>query len=229
MQEKNCVKESEERSRLLREEELLSSVDKETKIRIYELESELYANLATLQSISKSFEESRLDPVTFKRLLKALMKTCFKVKQELEKYGLDVKEFIKNQGFLEEFNLAIKNLEWDSNLDSSIYAISLESPGRIAVKTYELASSFITLSDSVKLRISCEVLYNLLNELFNELTKYPGFSSTHPVCKEVREWQVKLKDFNPSDILDEKTSLELENAIQTWRNEFECMIKKACM
>ncbi len=215
--------------RLVSERELLATVDEATMKRIYELEAELYANLATLQSISKSFEESHIDPATFKRLLKALMKASFKAKHELEKLGLDVKEFIRNHGFLEEFNLAVKNLDWNVEADSSIYEILLESPGRIAVKTSEVVSNFITLSDLVKIRASCEFISTFLNELFIALSKYPGFSSTHPICKRILEWQSKLKDLNPSDKLDEKTSLELDNAIQIWKSEFDSIIRKACL
>ncbi len=217
-----------EDSKSMKEEVFLSSLDEDTRKRIYELESELYANLATLQSISRSFEESRLDPATFKRLLKAIMKTSFKAKHELEKLGLDVNEFIKNHGFLEEFNLAVKNLKWDIGEENSIYEISLESPGIIAGKTSDVVSSFITLSDSVKIRAECKQIYPLLNELLIALSKYPGFGSSHKVCKEIMDWQAKLKNFNPSDKLDEKTSLELDNAIQLWKSEFDATIKKAC-
>ena len=226
----SSLKDSETASKPLRSEEAVtSSVDEETKKRIYDLESELYSNIATLQSIAGNFEEGRVDPPTFKRLLKSLMKAAFKAKRELENLGLDVKEFIKREGFLEEFNLAIKKLEWEPGADTSIYEILLESPSRIAAKTYETVTSFDTLSDLIKLRYNatCEFTSNLLNDLLIALRNYPGFGPRHWICEEIAECQNRLKNLKPSDLLDEKTLVEFDNKIQIWRNEFYKMIKEA--
>ena len=215
-------------SGLLSEEKLLLKLNEEDKKKLYSLESELYGNISTLDSITKNFEEGRVDPATFKRQLRSLMKGTFKAKKELEKIGLDVIEFIKNQGFLEEFTLALNKLKLTSSKDSIIYDIMLESPGRIASKTFNITSDIATILDLVKLRYNAtyEMTLSLLNELQISFRNYPGFGSTHWIYEEIEQWKNKLNNKKLSAILDENTLTELENRITIWKNEFYSIIKE---
>lgn len=210
------------------EKQLLSLLDEENKNLLYALESELYADIATLQSLSKNFEEGRIDPSTFKRQLKALMKNAFKSKYDLENMGLDVESFIASQGFLEEFNLAVKKLKLEPGGSSAIYDILLESPAKIAAKTYDIVTNFDTLSDLVKLRYNAtyELTSTLLNDLLISVRNYPGFGSDHWICREIISWQNQLAEGKSDDLLDEKIIEKLDNRVSIWKNEFYQKIKE---
>jgi len=215
-----------EKEKLLPEKQLLEKLDGNLKKKLITLESELYANIATLNSISKNFEEGRVDPTTFKRQLRALMKSTFKAKRELEKLGLDVIDFIKNEGILDEFTAAVNKLKLTSDKDTIRYSIMLESPGKIASKTFNIASEFATILDLVKLKYNAtyEMVIKSLTELQNSFRNYPGFGSKHWIYIEIEQWKKKLNTGKPSEVISEETLSSLESSINMWKNEFDAII-----
>ncbi|MHA1754925.1 MAG: hypothetical protein ACTSYR_05365 [Candidatus Odinarchaeia archaeon] len=210
------------------EKELFEILDESSRSKLVKLESELYANITTLDSIIRNFQEGRIDPASFKRLYKSLMRDVFKTKIELEKLGLDVSDFLKKYNLNEEYKLAVKKLKLESEDDSLIYEIMFESPGKIATLTFNLASEFASISDLVKLKFNAtyELTSFFLKELKTSFIKYPGFGRNHKITKEIEEWINKLKNGNPESIIRDNMLKELEDKIREWKQEFYLKLKE---
>ena len=76
-----------------------------------ELEAELFATIATLDTLAKSYENNEIEQVAYKKQLRALIKDIFKIRMKLERITkFDITEFIEREKLDEKYPKGIKHL-----------------------------------------------------------------------------------------------------------------------
>ena len=203
-------------------------LDEKTQEKITNLEAEIYADITTLDTIIKNFENGKIDKALFKRQYRFLMKNIYKTKAKLEKIGVNVSEFLEKENIIEEYRLAVKKLKLGPQDEQLLYDVMFESPAKIALLTMELTEAFDTISDLMELKTTATygIVAEELQELKNAFIKYPGFNRNHKIILEIEELVKKLKREKQDGFLEENTIEKLKTKINDWREEFRVKLNE---
>ncbi|TFF86543.1 MAG: hypothetical protein EU551_01155 [Promethearchaeota archaeon] len=200
---------------------LRKKINKEDQLQI---EAEFYSCIATLNSVVKNFEEGKLDPPTYKRQLRSLMRDAFKSQLELKEFDYNLEEFLKNEKIIEKFPFAAQKLRFadKTTLEISPLDIAVVSTAQIASMSSDLVSHFITISDYTKLDMAkVNSIIPILDDILLILAKFPAFGMDYWVYKAASQWREKLSLLNPNEILDEDDNNKLEFDVVRWAQDFK--------
>lgn len=203
-----------------------------------ELEAELFATIATLDTLTKSLIEGDLDPTLYKRQLRSLMRDAFKARIKLDTLNFSLDKFIKKEQIIEKFPYGAERLrvaEGDipsmpASGEGSIDSIgpSFVSVSNIAAKTADVVADLIELIDLAKLRsvARIDLIVPNLDDILLLLENFPGFGKDYWVYVEIERWRDNLKKESPDKIIDEEMAKNLEyNAIR-WLNDFRRRLRE---
>jgi hypothetical protein len=203
-----------------------------------ELEAELFATIATLDTLTKSLIEGDLDPTLYKRQLRSLMRDAFKARMKLDKMNFDVDMFVKNEKIIEKYphgaerlRLAEGRMPSMPNSDEvSVETIgpSFVSVSNIAAKTADVVANMIELIDLAKLRsvARIDLIVPNLDDILLLLEKFPGFGKDYWVYKEIERWRDNLKKESPDKVIDEEMAKNLEYNAVRWLNDFRRRLRE---
>ncbi len=203
-----------------------------------ELEADLYAITATLDTLTKSFNEGELDPYIYKKQLRSLMRDAFKTRMQLDKLKFQLEAFLKREKIIEKFPYGAERLRLGEGSKPSIptsdetsietFGQSFVSVSGIAAKTADVVADLIELIDLAKLRsvARVDILVPNLDDLLLLLEKFPGFGKDYWAYIEIERWRDNLKKESPDKIIDEEMAKNLEyNAIR-WLNDFRRRLRE---
>ena len=188
------------------------------------IEAEFYSCIATLNSVIKNFEEGKLDPPTYKRQLRSLMRDAFKAQLELKEIDYNMEEFLKREKIAERFPFATQKLRFSekSIVEISPLEIASVSKAKIATMSSDLVAHFITISDYTKLDMAkVSSIMPILDDILLIIEKFPGFGKDYWVYKAANQWREKLSVKNPNEILDSDENSELEFDVVRWAQDFK--------
>ena len=191
---------------------------------LLEIEAEFYSCIATLNSVVKNFEEGKLDPPTYKRQIRSLMRDAFKSQMELQEINYDMEGFLKNERIIEKFPFAAQKLRFTdkSTFEISPLDIATVSTAQIATMSSDLVSHFITISDYTKLDMAkISAIMPILDDIILIIEKFPGFGKEYWVYIAVNQWRDKISVVNPSEILNSEDNSKLEYDVVRWAQDFK--------
>jgi len=173
----------------------------EENIKIFEIESELYALVNTIKNLWVKYQENTINENFFRKALRNGVKGLLKINISLKEKGLLLSKVLKDMDFVKEYNNAVKtidkvliinphkeNFEFldgdHSYFSNSIKSSILELPGI----TSEITTSFITLMDALKLEglRNSDLIMKLFKELKLSLKNFPGIDDITLKIEEIK-------------------------------------------
>jgi hypothetical protein len=203
-----------------------------------ELEAELFATIATLDTLTKSLIEGNLDPTLYKRQLRSLMRDAFKARMKLDTLNFNLDKFIKEEKIIESYPYGAERLRLaEGDIPSipppgedSIETIgpSFVSVSNIAAKTADVVADMIELIDLAKLRsvARIDLIVPNLDDILLLLENFPGFGKDYWAYVEIERWRDNLKKDSPDKIIDEEMAKDLEYNAVRWLNDFRRRLRE---
>jgi hypothetical protein len=168
-----------------------------------EYEAELYACIATLNSLMCNFDKGNIELATYKRQVQSLITDIMKARTMLEKTGISTEEFFRSERIEEQYPVVMqkfKLLDSGDTLQSFIESLSI-TKADLASSTAEIVSSLITLSDYAHLGgdiVKVESLIPIMDKVLSLLRQFPTTRGDYWGLTLLSEWHDKLLAM-PSD------------------------------
>jgi hypothetical protein len=196
-----------------------------------EIEADLYADIATLNSLMSNFEKGNLDIATYKRQVQSLITDVMKSKVILEKTGITMQEFMKEEKIIEQYPVVsekFKSLESDTTLESFIESLSI-TKADVASATAEIVTDLITLSDYAKLggdMAKVESLIPIMEVLINHLADFPSTRGDYWGLELLRDWLTRLSKLPVDAVLGAIEAKRLETDVNRLLDDFKRRLKE---
>jgi hypothetical protein len=144
-----------------------------------ELESELFAIVNTIISLNQNYESGNLKDNFFQRSIKSAMNDLLKINLSLNKYSIELSNFLANMNITNDYYKAIEIINKLSSLNISTNQFSKSTSSSILEiprLTSEITSSFITVMDALKLETfdNNEIIFDLIKDLKKNFDRFPG-------------------------------------------------------
>jgi hypothetical protein len=208
-----------------------TSVEKKLTPDQLECEADLYADIATLNSLMSNFERGNIDIATYKRQVQSLITDMLKCKNILEKTGISIQEFMREEKIMEQYPLVyerFKALESDATLESFIESLSV-TKADVASETAEVVTSLITLSDYAKLggdMARVESLIPIIEVLLEVLEDFPTTHKDYWGLQLLRNWQTKLSMLPVDAVLAADEAKKLETDANRLLDDFKRRLRE---
>ena len=196
-----------------------------------EIEADLYADIATLNSLMSNFEKGNIDIATYKRQVQSLITDVMKSKVMLEKTGITMQEFMKEEKLLEQYPLVsekFKSLESDTTLESFIESLSI-TKADVASGTAEIVTDLITLSDYAKLggdMAKVESLIPIIEGLMKFLEDFPTTRKDYWGLELLRDWLTILSKLPVDAVLGASEARRLETDANRLLDDFKRRLRE---
>lgn len=162
-----------------------------------EYEAELYACIATLNSLMCNFEKGNVELATYKRQVQSLITDIMKARILLERTGISMEEFLRNERIPEQYPVVMEKfglLDSGDTLKSFLESLNI-TKADLASSTAEIVSSLITLSDYAHLGgeiVKVESLIPILDKVLSLLRQFPTTRGDYWGLSLLDEWHNKL-------------------------------------
>nr|MDO8099291.1 hypothetical protein [Candidatus Njordarchaeota archaeon] len=196
-----------------------------------EFEAELYACIATLNSLIYNFEKGNIDVSTYKRQVQSLIEDIMKSKVKLESTGISMEEFLIEEEIVEQYPFACEKfqlLESPETLESFIESLAV-TKADVASGTAEIVTNLITLCDYTKLggdMARVETLLPLVDELLSLLQKFPTTRKDYWGLDLLREWHKQLSSLPYDAVLTPDRTKRLETDSVRLFNDFKRRLRE---
>lgn len=196
-----------------------------------EIEADLYADIATLNSLMSSFEKGNADIATYKRQVQSLITDVMKCKVMLEKTGITMQEFMKEEKIMEQYPLVcekFKSLESDETLVSFIESLSV-TKADVASGTAMIVTDLITLSDYAKLGgdvAKVESLIPLIEGLVKLLQDFPTTRKDYWGLELLKDWDTRLSALPVDAVLNANEAKRLETDVNRLLDDFKRRLRE---
>ena len=200
-----------------------------------EIEAELFATIATLDTLTKSLIEGDLDPTLYKRQLRSLMRDAFKARMKLDKMNFNLNKFLEKEKIIEKFpygaerlRLAEGTMPTSDEIPVGTIGPSFVSVSNIAAKTADVVANMIELIDLAKLRsvARIDLIVPNLDDILLLLENFPGFGKDYWVYTEIERWRDNLKKESPDKVINEEMAKNLEYNAVRWLNDFRRRLRE---
>ena len=192
-----------------------------------DLEGSLYASIATLDRLSREFNEGNIGESFYKRQIKGLIRDAFKARVRLEQIqNFSIEEFIQSQQLKDKFPLGVQKLllaEGSGEEAVMPYTQLRKIPAKVA----EFVSASIELLDFLQLRSVAKIehIVPLLDDLKRILESFPGIPNDYWVLDEIEKWRQSLSDQDPKKLLEEEEIDQLGFQASRWLDDFRSKLK----
>jgi hypothetical protein len=218
-----------------RTSELVSTINLEVRRELtpeqLEIEADLYADIATLDSLMSNFEKGNIDVATYKRQVQSLITDVMKSRVTLEKTGITMQEFMKKEKIVEQYPVVsekFRSLESDTTLESFIESLSV-TKADIASGTAEIVTDLITLSDYAKLGgdvAKVESLIPIIEGLIKLLEDFPTTRKDYWGLGLLRDWLMRVSKLPVDAVLGEVEARRLETDVNRLLNDFKRRLRE---
>jgi len=196
-----------------------------------ECEAEVYACIATLNSLIYNFEKGNIDMSTYKRQVQSLIEDIMKSKVKLESTGISMEEFLREEEIVEQYPFACEKfqfLESPETLESFIESLAV-TKADVASGTAEIVTNLITLCDYTKLggdMARVESLLPLVDELLSLLQNFPTTRKDYWGLDLLREWHKRLSSLPYDTVLAPDQTKRLETDAVRLFNDFKRRLRE---
>jgi hypothetical protein len=180
-----------------------------------ECEAELYACIATLNSLIYNFEKGNIDVSTYKRQVQSLIEDIMKSKVKLESTGISMEGFLREEEIVGQYPFACEKfrlLESPVTLESFIESLAV-TKADVASGTAEIVTNLITLCDYTKLggdMARVESLLPIVDELLSLLQNFPTTRKDYWGLDLLKEWHKRLSSLPYDSALTPDDTKKLE-------------------
>ncbi len=202
----------------------------------WELEAELYSNIATLHWYVDAYNNGELSQESYHRRLKSIIKQSIDIIMELERYGFNLERFIKETQLHIKYSRGAEIISMArqgeiKTLEKTIKYTSpadLENLRRLPLLAADFTANCIEIIDLTRLGAVATVdrLIVPLDNIYSILQNTNIFSDQEDVIKSVQFWIKKLELLDPGTIPSEKDLQELEAQAARWLNLFQARLKQ---
>jgi len=197
--------------------------------KILNLEADLFASIATLDNLVRSYENSDIEQIAYRKQLRSLIRGIFKTRLELEKVGFNLDDFVKRENLNNRYPKGIKQLmvvEGEETADTN--SIPFDTLKKMPSKTADFVSSAIELIDLTRLRsvARADLLLADIEEMIHILTTFPSIPKDHWVIGDMNNWRDIIGKYKTQEIIKEEDCEKLEFQAARWLNDFRRVLKE---
>lgn len=197
--------------------------------RILNLESDLFASIATLNALVEGYEDNEIGQIAYRKQLKALIRDIFKTRLLLEKIGFNLEAFLSREGLEKKYPKGIKQLKIAEGVETEdTSSIPFDTLKKMPSKTADFVSSAIELIDLTRLKsvARADLILADIDEMLHILKTFPSIPKDHWVVDDMNSWREIISKYNPQDIIKEEDCEKLEFQAARWLNDFRRLLKE---
>ena len=147
----------------------------------FNIESELFALVKSITNLNNKYQKGIVNDNFFRKALKNAMKILLKLNFALKEKNISLPDLLKTMNLSQEYNSALDLINRISTLNLSDKSVATKNHTFLELPsiTSEITSSFITIMDALTLEglIKKELIFNLYDELIQNLDKFPGLDN----------------------------------------------------
>ncbi|MHA2092540.1 MAG: hypothetical protein ACW98K_16970 [Candidatus Kariarchaeaceae archaeon] len=168
-----------------------------------QIEADLFAAIATMDQLSKYFDKGLVEETLYRRQF---------ARENIE----------------EKYPEGMRRLDLAEGLDEESVSLEFKELKELPVKSADYVANAIELVDLLKLRTVAKIEYivPLLDDMYNILSEFPNFGSSHWCVIEIDGWRKSLLAEKPSMVLPEEQCEKIEFDAVRWLNEFRRLLKE---
>jgi len=196
-----------------------------------DVEADLFASIATIDNLSRSFERGMVNGPLYKRQLQGLIKDAFKARMKLNQMDFELDEFIEVNNLATKYPNGLQKLELFEGTSGvegeDIQVMPYESLRQLPAQSADYVASSIELIDLLRLRSIARVdmIVPLLEDMIHILPSFPSGDESDWVVGDIEKWKHSLENLNPDEVLDEETATRFEFQAVRWLNDFRRRLK----
>jgi hypothetical protein len=196
-----------------------------------EYEADLYACIATLNSLMCNFEKGNVELATYKRQVQSLITDIMKSKTLLEKTGISMGEFLRSERIQEQYPTVMEKfrlLDSGETLESFVESLNV-TKADLASSTAEIVSSLITLSDYAHLggdMVKVESLIPILDKVLSLLRRFPTTRGDYWGLSLLTDWHDKLLALPGDAILTPEETIKLGLDVTRLLDDFKRRLRE---
>ena len=194
----------------------------------WDLEARLYANIGTLDLISRTYNRGEIDSSTYHKQHKTLLASIIETRAKLEQFNFDVDRFVEEEGISQLFPSGLAKLKMTEGADDNTYSqIDYSNIKKLPTIAAEFVANAIELLDLLHLESIATVdrVLPYLDEINDILNRTPMYGDNHWVTKDINQWISWMDRQKPGQLLksDEIKKLELQGS--RWLSDFRRELK----
>ncbi|MHA1995583.1 MAG: hypothetical protein ACW97Z_13645 [Candidatus Hodarchaeales archaeon] len=192
------------------------------------LEARLFANIGTLDLISRTYDRGEIDSSTYHKQHRTLLTSIIETRAQLEQYKFDVDRFIEEEGIAQLFPSGLSKLKMTEGADDNTYSqIDYSNIKKLPTIAAEFVANAIELLDLLHLESIATVdrVLPYLDEIHDILVRAPMYGDNHWVTQDIKQWINWMDKQKPGQLLksDEIKKLELQGS--RWLSDFRRELK----
>ncbi|MFX1515561.1 MAG: hypothetical protein ACFFC6_04570 [Promethearchaeota archaeon] len=189
----------------------------------WELEGQLYANIGTLDILSRSYEQGELDPNIFHKQHKNLLSLIVSIRAKLAESNFNLEDFIRTEKLNQQFPYGLEKLRKTEGTDDTPHnRIDYSQIKKLPSIAAEFVANAIELLDLLRLEAIATVdrILPYLDELFSILTSSRVYGPNHWVTKDINQWIKWMDHQKPGQLLHKDELAKLELQASRWLSDF---------
>jgi len=197
--------------------------------RILNLEADLFATIATLNTLVEAYEDNDIEQIAYRKQLKASIRDIFKTRLRLEKVGFNLEAFLSRENLEKKYPKGIKQLKIAEGVETSdSVSIPFDTLKKMPSKTADFVSSAIELIDLTRLKsvARADLLLADIDEMLHILKTFPSIPKDHWAIDDMNSWKDIISKYNPQDVIKEEDCEKLEFQAARWLNDFRRLLKE---
>ncbi|MHA1827851.1 MAG: ubiquitin-conjugating enzyme E2 [Candidatus Heimdallarchaeaceae archaeon] len=194
-----------------------------------DLEGDLYAAIVTLDNLIRSYENSEIEQIAYRKQLRALIRNIFKTRMRLEKIGFKLEEFVKREDLERKYPKGIQQLKVAEGVETAdAISIPFDTLKKMPSKTADFVAAAIELIDLTRLRsvARSDLLLADIDELLHITQNFPSIPKDHWIIGDLTNWRDIIAKYKPQEIVKEDDCEKLEFQAARWLNEFRRILKE---
>jgi hypothetical protein len=189
----------------------------------WELEAQLFANIGTLDLLSKTYDRGEIDSSTYHKQHKTLLSRIIETRAALEPFNFDVDRFIEEERIDQSFPAGLAKLRMtEGSGDGIMNQIDYSQIKKLPTIAAEFVANSIELLDLLHLETIATVdrILPYLDELLDILTRAPMYGDKHWVTEDISQWISWMDQQKPGQLLKKNELKKLELQASRWLADF---------
>ena len=196
---------------------------------IMDLEADLFASIATLNTLIQGYEDNEIEQIAYRKQLKSLIRDIFKTRMRLEKIGFSLEAFLNREGLENKYPKGIKQLKIAEGIETEdTVSIPFDTLKKMPTKTADFVASAIELIDLTRLKsvARADLLLADIDEMLHILKTFPSIPKDHWAIDDMNSWKAIISKYNPQEVIKEEDCEKLEFQAARWLNDFRRLLKE---
>ena len=189
----------------------------------WELEASLYADIGTLDLLSKTFEKGEIDPNIYHKQFKNLLSSIVETRAALEPYHFDLDAFIKKEAIESKFPFGLEKVRrTEGDDDNPLNQIDYSQIKKLPAIAADFVANAIELLDLLHLEAIATVdrILPYLDELLSILNNLKIYGKDHWVTQDINQWIGWMDRQKPGQLLKKDELQKLELQASRWLSNF---------